>query len=153
MKKHFQTATVLGLALSATPLVAADGMPELDGTWNSMACELRPQAGQDGVSPWYLKRSVVFDGNRIDAHFTTYADATCSAPLLELKFGGDVVVQGPSDVAEGAKEVDLIVNDYLTVTPQMEGFAGFLNSAETGTCGTDAWQVGVAQGGMKLLAE
>jgi hypothetical protein len=120
-------------------------MPQLNGTWDSIACELRPQAGQDGIASWYLKRSVVFGEGRIDAHFTTFADAACTAPLLELKFGGDVVVQGPSTVADGAMEVDLIVNDYLTVTPQMEGFAGFLNSAETGTCGTDAWTVGTEQ--------
>lgn len=130
---------------AAPPAFAVEGMPELSGTWTSMACEPRPQAGPDGVQPWYLTRSVVFADDRIDAHFTTYADADCTAPLLELKFGGDVVVQGPSDVADGAKEVDLIVNDYLTVTPQMDGFAGFLNSAEAGTCGADAWQVGTEQ--------
>lgn len=133
------------MALASTPTFAADGMPELDGTWSSMACELRPQAGPDGVQPWYLTRSIVFAGNRIDAHFTTFADPNCTAPLLELKFGGDVRVQGPSDVADGAKEVDLIVNDYLTVTPQMDGFAGFLNGAEAGTCGAETWAVGTEQ--------
>ena len=74
--------------LSATGAMAADGMPALDGRWESLACELRPQQGEDGVSPWYLTRSIVFDGNRIAAHFTTFADATCSTPLGELKFGG-----------------------------------------------------------------
>lgn len=145
VKHLIKLGLVAASTLMATPVVAAEGMPELDGTWTSLACELRPQAGEDGVQPWYLTRSVVISRDRIDAHFTTYADAACTAPLLELKFGGDVVVKGPSGVAEGAKEVDLIVNDYLTVTPQMEGFAGFLNSAEAGTCGADAWQVGAEQ--------
>lgn len=145
MKTISHLIVAASLAMTAVPALAAEGMPELDGTWTSMACELRPQAGQDGVQPWYLTRSVVFAGDRIDAHFITYADANCSAPLLELKFGGDVNVRGASDVADGAKEVDLIVNDYLTVTPQMDGFASFLNSAEVGTCGADAWDVGVEQ--------
>jgi len=145
MKTFARAAIAASLTLTSLPVLAAEGMPQLDGTWTSIACELRPQAGPDGVGPWYLTRSVVFEGDRIDAHFVTYADATCTAPLLELKFGGDVHVRGPSDVADGAKNVDLIVNDYLTVTPQKEGFSGFLNTAEAGTCGMDTWQVGVEQ--------
>lgn len=138
-------ATTVAALCAASPLFAQETMPELSGTWQSMACELRPQAGQDGIQPWYLTREVTFAEGRIDAHFTTYADAECSAPLLELRFGGDVVVHGQSDVAPGARNVDLIVNDYLTVTPQMEGFAGFLNSADPGACGTQDWAVGVEQ--------
>lgn len=129
----------------AAPTLAQDHSIDLDGTWKSIACELRPQAGQDGIAPWYLKRSIEFGPGRIDAHFTTYADPLCSAPLLELKFGGDVTVLGESSVAAGAMEVDLVVNDYLTVTPRMEGFAGFLNAAEAGTCGAQEWSVGIEQ--------
>ncbi len=133
-------------ALSIGPSAfAQDAMPELTGTWQSLACELRPQAGPDGVQPWYLTRDIVFSGGRIDAHFTTFADANCTAPLVELKFGGDVIVRGPSDVAPEAREVDLIVNDYLTVMPRMQGFADFLNSAEPGTCRAENWVVGVEQ--------
>ena len=136
---------LLAVSLLGSPAVAQETDLDLTGTWESIACELRPQAGQDGVTPWYLNRSITFAPGRIDAHFTTYADPNCSAPLLELKFGGDVNVLGASDVAAGARDVDLIVNDYLTVTPQMEGFAGFLNSADSGTCGADAWTVGTEQ--------
>ncbi len=139
-----QLFTLLPL-LAASNAWAADGMPDLDGRWESLACELRPQQSEDGVAPWYLTRSIVFADNRIDAHFTTFADAACSAPLLELKFGGDVQVQGPSTVADGAMEVDLIVNDYLTITPRMEPFAAFLNAADPGTCGTETWAVGADQ--------
>ncbi len=145
MKHALPFLLAAGAVTISGPAVAQGAMIDLNGTWESIACELRPQTGQDGVTPWYLKRSIVFGPGRIDAHFTTFADAQCSAPLLELKFGGDVKVLGPSEVAPGAMEVDLIVNDYLTVTPQMEGFAGFLNSAEPGTCGTDAWAVGAEQ--------
>lgn len=142
--KHF--LSILAVTASTGTLAWAEEDPiDLTGTWKSIACELRPQAGAEGVTPWYLKRSIVFEPGRIDAHFTTYADANCSAPLLDLKFGGDVRVLGPSSVATGAKEVDLIVNDYLTVTPRMEGFAAFLNSAEAGTCGAASWDVDTEQ--------
>ncbi|MEM9442113.1 MAG: hypothetical protein AAGA73_16860 [Pseudomonadota bacterium] len=124
---------------------AAEGMDELDGTWVSMSCELRPQAGADGIQPWYLKRSIVFDGDRIDAHFVTYVDPHCATPLLELKFGGHVTVTGPSAVIDGARDVDLVVNDYLTVKPRMAGFTDFLNSADNGTCGAEVWEVGTEQ--------
>ena len=145
MTKFSVFTLVSALACASGTSVAATDMPELNGTWVSTSCELRPQAGPDGVNPWHLTRSVVFNGDRIDAHFTTYADANCSAPLVELKFGGDVRVQGQSDVVNGAKNVDLIVNDYLTITPRMDGFTGFLNSAEPGSCGNEAWQTGVEQ--------
>lgn len=144
MKSTTALATILS-SLVVCGASAAEGMPELDGTWVSMACELRPQGGPDGIQPWYLTRSVVFAGDRIDAHFVTYADPNCAMPLLELKFGGDVTVVGPSTVADGAKEVDLVVNDYLSVTPRMEGFAGFLNGAEPGSCGDFNWEVGKEQ--------
>ncbi len=144
--KLFRALSSAAVALVlAQASLAADGMPELDGQWESIACELRPQAGPDGVQPWFLKRSITFAGNRIDAHFTTYADASCTTPLVELKFGGDVVVQAASTVVEGAREVDLIVNDYLTVTPRMSGFVDFLNTAEAGSCGANSWSVGTEQ--------
>ncbi len=145
MKQAQLFLKVIAAGLVATPNLAQQSDIDLGGTWESIACELCPQAGQDGIAPWYLKRSIVFGPGRIDAHFTTFADPDCSAHLLKLKFGGDLNVLGASDVAPGAREVDLNVNDYLTVTPQIEDFAAFLNSAEAGTCGSAEWSVGVEQ--------
>ncbi len=145
VKLASKTLCLLAASVLATPALAQGSAFDLNGTWESIACELRPQVGQDGVAPWYLKRSITFAPGRIDAHFATYSDANCSAALLELKFGGDVNILGASEVAQGARNVDLIVNDYLTITPQLEGFAGFLNSAETGACGPEEWSVGNEQ--------
>lgn len=139
------TLRLLVAGMLGTPALAQDQSIDLDGTWESIACELRPQVGQDGIASWYLKRSITFALGRIDAHFTTFADPACSSPLVELKFGGDVNILDSSEVAPGAKEVDLIVNDYLTVTPQMEGFVVFLNSADPGACGAEQWAVGSEQ--------
>jgi len=116
-------------------------MPELEGTWVSVACELRPQSGETGVQPWYLKREVVFAGDGIDARFTTFGDAACSTPLLEIGFGGRVLVQGPSPAAPGAREVNLVIDDYLTFTPRSEGMVGFLDGTDPGDCGAGEWAV------------
>lgn len=145
MRQSLHYFIPLALAIASSQVIAQENEIDLNGTWESIACELRPQVGQDGVMSWHLKRSIVFTPERIDAHFTTYADAQCSTPLLELKFGGEVRVLGTSIVAPDAREVDLVINDYLTVTPQKDNFAGFLNSAEAGTCGVEAWNVGKEQ--------
>lgn len=139
------SSIALAATLAAAPAFADVPSLDLDGRWQSIACELRPQAGQNGVEPWYLTRDITFGPGRIDAHFTTFADAQCSDPLLDLKFGGKVDILGGSDVAPGAANVNLIVDDYLSVTPRADGFAAFLNSADEGTCGTTAWTVGQEQ--------
>ncbi len=119
--------------------------PELEGEWESIACELRPQSDPKGVKPWYLKRRITFENGNIDAHFTNYADANCSMPLTEINFVGEVQIEGDSDVATGAKAVNLIINQKMAFAPQMPGFTDFLNSAEQGTCGKNSWQTGVQQ--------
>jgi hypothetical protein len=145
----FRILTAAAIALAscnagATSSQDTDNTATLHGQWQSIACELRPQAGADGVQSWYLKRSISFTKGRIDAHFTNYADSTCQTPVLELKFGGDVKVNGASDIAPGALSVDLIVNDYLTLTPRAQGIADYLNSdSECGDSG--AWQPGQEQ--------
>ena len=153
-KRRSKVAAAVAAAATLAAATAAGGASgasaqekqlDLEGQWASIACELRPQAGPDGVASWYLKRSITFKPGRIDAHFTNYADPGCTTPLVELKFGGDVKLLGPSSVAPGAREVDLTVNDYLSLTPRAEGFAGFLNSATEGSCGSTPWQVGQEQ--------
>ena len=127
MLKRMMIALIASAGLSKFALAEDPVMPELNGAWESIACELRPQADPGGVKDWYLKRQVRFEGNTIYAHFTTYADAACNMPLTEIKFSGDVLVKGDSGVAEGAKDVDLIINKAMAFQPRMQGFADFLN--------------------------
>lgn len=143
--KRYKLWGIFLLPVLAAPAYATDASSLFDGTWVSLSCELRPQQGQDGIAPWYLKREVTFTENRIDAHFQTFADAECSTPLLDLKFGGDVVVKGESNITKNAKNVDLIVNDYLSVVPKAEQMISYLNSAAKGDCGTQNWRKGVEQ--------
>ncbi|MGK7897084.1 MAG: hypothetical protein AB4372_26580 [Xenococcus sp. (in: cyanobacteria)] len=139
-------ASAVFYACVSPPKSVSEQFPEgFDGRWKSSACELRPQPGENGTVPWYLKRDIVFSGERIDAHFTNYADPNCETPLVDLKFGGRVNVQGPSKVREGAMNVNLIIDDYLKITPRTEEFAGFLNSAKDNSCGEEPWTVGTEQ--------
>ncbi len=143
--KKLLMLSLIGIAAMGSAAQAADGMPELEGRWKSIACELRPQQGQNGISPWFLQRDIVFKGNIIDAHFSNFADASCTVPLYDLHFVGTVKVNGDSKVSKEAKSADIIVDKLVELTPRVEGFAGFLNSAGKGACGTDLFKVGSTQ--------
>ena len=132
-------------ATITTQAHALDGMPEIDGHWKSFACELRPQQGGNGLTDWYLKREIKFSNGKIDAVFTSFADRDCKAALSELHFVGKAIVNGPSEVADGAKSVDLIIDESVKLTAFMQPFADFLNSAGQGGCGEDLFIVGKAQ--------
>lgn len=134
--------------LTTTPLaVAADtAANKLDGRWESLSCELRPQVGQDGaVAEWWVTRQIEIRDNRIEARFTTYGQPSCDFPLNELHFAGKVDVLGPSAVAETAVEADLTIDAFVNITPKAQPFADFLNSMPAGACGAEAWDVGTAQ--------
>lgn len=146
--KHITTALCATLAIGTAPAMAQDTTTAagLDGAWESISCEVRPQPNQDGtMGSWYLTRTLTIEDGRIDAQFTTYAGPGCGFALQILSFGGSVTVQGASGVAEGAVEADLLIDDYVQFTPLAQPFADFLNSAETGTCGTGSWEVGTPQ--------
>lgn len=140
MLKPLIIATVAVLATS--PVFAQSSF---DGRWASVACELRPQQGQKGLESWYLKRDVTLDGATIQAKFQTYADKDCSAPLYLLEFEGQFLDKGPSPVAPEARAYDLVIDKSVILTPQMQGFADFLNSGGDGTCGASAFTVGLRQ--------
>ena len=115
----------------------------LDGTFASIACEVRPQPNQDGtMGEWWLTRELTIEDNTIAAVFTTYAGPGCDFALQELHFAGDIEIVGPSEVIEGAVEADLTVDHYVRITPLADDFAAFLNGAPEGTCLTPDWAVG-----------
>ena len=139
-----------------SPAVAETPIPGMDGSWSSLACEVRPQVGQDGaVTEWWLTRDITFKDGRIEAEFTTYAAAGCQGPLNTLAFGGQVDVIGDSAVLPGAKEADLTIDGYVRFIPRAQGFADFLNTTGPDDCGAEPWAVGAAQdvlsGGCSLV--
>lgn len=143
MKRILMTACMALMGPSYA--FAQDTATALEGTWESIACELRPQPdGEGGVAEWWLTRNVTFNEGRIEARFTTYAGPGCDFALSELHFAGSVTILGDSDVADGAVEADLVIDEFVNITPLADGFAEFLNSAPEGLCGS-AWVVGEAQ--------
>lgn len=139
-------AACVALCSASISPAHANTPADIIGHWVSVGCELRPQQNTDGsVGAWWLTRNIRFAPNRIDATFTTYADAGCQSALQHLHFGGTVEFVEPSAVIAGAHDAVLTIDDYVRFTPVAEGFAAFLNSAEPGSCGTDTWAVGVTQ--------
>lgn len=123
-------------------------MPELDGTWVSLACELRPREAQAGgtcIEPFYLTRAFTYEGDRFDAIITNYADPDCTQPIMNFHFAGSLSDRGPSPVAEGARNVDYSLSDRFAIEPRQQAFADQLNAMPEGTCGVDPWQLGVEQ--------
>jgi hypothetical protein len=134
---------MLALLVSGVAVFGQDAplsYPELNGDWASVSCEQRPPADQ----PTYLKREITFQDGEIAIVFHQFADAACTEPTFSFYFGGSYEILGDSTVAEGAKEANITITD-VRITPDSDGFAGFLNSAETGTCGAEAWEVGTQQ--------
>jgi len=148
MTQPFQFIASAGLALATAMPAQAQSTTEagLDGTFESIACEVRPQPNQDGtMGEWWLTRKVTISANKIEAEFTTYAGPGCGFALQELHFGGDIQIVGPSDVAPDAVEADLTVDHYVRIKPLADDFAGFLNSVPEGTCLSAEWAVGEAR--------
>ncbi|MEM8978911.1 MAG: hypothetical protein AAGD04_05465 [Pseudomonadota bacterium] len=137
------TTAALTAALSSPGFAQSTKDASLDGSYASIACEVRPQPNQDGtMGEWWLTRDITISNNRIDAIFITYAGPGCGFALQELHFGGQVYIKGPSQVLEGAVEADLTIDDYVRIKPLAQGFADFLNSAPEGACLSNDWAVG-----------
>ena len=135
------TVSAMAFAFPAQADTAAAG---LDGTYQSIACEVRPQPNADGtMGEWWLTRRLTIAENRIEAEFTTYAGPGCDFALQRLDFAGSVDVVGDSAVIDGAVDANLTIDQYVRFTPLAQPFADFLNSAE---CGPGDWTVGEAQG-------
>ncbi|MEM7440085.1 MAG: hypothetical protein AAF393_10830 [Pseudomonadota bacterium] len=118
----------------------------LDGSFASIACEVRPQPNQDGtMGEWWLTRKITIADNRIEAEFVTYAGPGCDFALQELHFAGSVKIVGESAVMAGAVAADLTIDDYVRIKPLAQGFADFLNSAPEGACLSAEWAIGNAR--------
>lgn len=139
---HILPAILLGSVLAAPAFAQTS---QFDGHWVSLACEVRPQQGQNGLEPWYLKRDITISEGTIQAVFHNFADRDCAMPLFDLEFSGQFNDIEDSAVAPGARQVDLVIDQSVKLTPQMTGFADFLNSGGAGSCGPVAFAVGLQQ--------
>jgi hypothetical protein len=107
------------------------------GRWVSIACELRP-------GPQYLRRDFTIAEDNWIGDITIYGDPACITPTVLLHIEGPIAFGDAVPVADGAVATDFS-GTRVTFTPLVQDIADFLNSAAPGTCGTDAWEVDVAQ--------
>ncbi|MDX2161381.1 MAG: hypothetical protein SF162_08670 [bacterium] len=141
--KRFYAALLLvamGLLIfSAAVSAQEDTSPAAErlGRWVSVACELR-------AGPQHLIRDITLTESDWTAVITNFADPACTTPALILTITGPVNYGEPHPLAEGAVESDFVIQT-LALEPQNAFIVDFLNSAEPGTCGAEAWEVGVEQ--------
>lgn len=140
---------ILALALLAAPLSAphsarAEMPPQAVGSWESIACEMRPQARPDGgVAPTYLTSAFTHaaDGG-FQGRITLYADPACGMAMAEFAFAGETVWHGPNPAAPGAVSMDHVLNRALTLTPRAAPMAAMLNALPPGLCADGPLAVG-----------
>lgn len=143
MVRRYILSAALLLSTLATPALAETS--QFDGRWVSLACELRPQLGPSGVAPWYLTREITISEGNIDAVFHSFADSTCTVPLYDLAFAGQFIDKADFAGIDGAREVDLVIDQSVKLTPLASGFMDFLNSGGPGSCGPEVFSVGLVQ--------
>lgn len=129
-------ALVVGVA-TAQDGGDSDPASERTGQWVSVACELRP-------GPQHVTRDITITETAWSAVIVSYADPACTTPFLTLDITGPVIYGEAHPLAEGAVESDFVI-ETLALTPANEFAVDFLNSADAGTCGAEAWAVGVTQ--------
>ena len=113
----------------ANPKTLAEVQAYAVGTWNSLSVELRPSADNTGqVTPFLLTRRFTYlNAEQFVGIVTRYADNYGQMPLMELEFKGHLRWGNAHPIAEGAWELDYIVDEGFSITPLNENIAAMLN--------------------------
>ena len=101
------------------------------GEWVSLSVELRPNEDRTGsgrITPNFLTRQFSFLSSE---HFvgviTLFADNYGHMPLMEFEFKGHLRWGKPHPIAEGAWEIDYVLDKGFGVTPLHPNAAMMLN--------------------------
>lgn len=101
------------------------------GTWKSISVELRPtedRLGTGKITPTYLKRNFVYLLNdRFVGTITLFADDYGHIPLIEFEFKGNLNWGKKHPIADGAWEIDYVLNEAFGVTALQDQTATMLN--------------------------
>ena len=125
------------VALWSDGALPVDGVPRLDGRWESRSPE--PLAGDQGLVR-HLVRRFVFEDERWSIDFSVHADRTLEAPLLSGHNAGTFVI-GRERSADGAFHARFEF-DERRLTP---GTASIARALEAAGCGTGEWRIGQSQ--------
>ncbi|MEO1055805.1 MAG: hypothetical protein AAFY28_02705 [Actinomycetota bacterium] len=102
------------------------------GDWESLSVELRPaedRTGEGVVDSTRLRRRFTYhDTETFTGTITMYVDDYGQAPLLEFEFKGHLRWGAPHPIADGAFEIDYILDEGFAVTPLAPDAAEMLNA-------------------------
>ena len=103
------------------------------GEWESISVELRPTEDRTGtgeILPTYLNRNFKYlDGDKFVGTITLFGDNYGNIPLMAFEFKGKLRWGKPHPIAEGAWEIDYVLDEGFGVTPLAEPAAAMLNQA------------------------
>ena len=102
------------------------------GEWTSLSVELRPTEDRTGsgvVRPTYLKRNFKYlSKEKFIGTITMFGDNYGQMPLLEFEFKGELKWGKEHPIADGAWEIDYVLNERFAVTPLHDQSAEMLNA-------------------------
>ena len=115
------------------------------GQWKSLSVELRPaedRAGIGTVNPTFLRRNFTYlPEDKFIGVLTLYADNFGKYPLMEFEFKGVLNWGEAHPIADGAWNIDYILNEGFGVTPLHEQATEMLNA--TLPAGMSVFETGV----------
>ena len=102
------------------------------GEWKSISVELRPTEDRSGsgvIEPTFLKRHFHYlEGDKFIGTITLFGDNYGQLPLMEFEFKGDLKWGGVHPIADGAWDIDYVLNAGFGVTPFQDQVAQMLNA-------------------------
>lgn len=103
------------------------------GEWVSLSVELRPtedRAGTGVIEPTRLRRRFTYtDDDRFTGVIQMYGDEYGDVPLMDFTFRGHLRWGDPHPIADGAFDIDYVLDEGFDVTPHADATAELLNAA------------------------
>ena len=131
----------------ATPKTLEEVKAYALGSWESISVELRPtedRAGTGDINPTYLRRQFTYlPNNKFVGIITLYGDNYGQLPLMEFEFKGNLNWGDQHPIADGAWNIDYILDEGFGVTPLQEQTAEMLNQGLP--AGMSPFQKGIKQ--------
>lgn len=102
------------------------------GDWTSLSVELRPTEDRTGagtIEPTRLRRDFTYnDDDTFRGTITMFVDDYGQLPLLAFEFKGHLRWGSAHPIADGAWNIDYVLDDGFAVTPLMPDAADMLNA-------------------------
>lgn len=120
-----------GIRRMQTPITLEEVQNYALGEWESLTVELRPtedRTGSGKVNSTYLRRHFNYlSKDRFIGTITLFADNYGQLPLMQFEFKGHLKWGSAHPIAEGAWEIDYVLDEGFGVTPMHADSAAMLN--------------------------